>query len=190
MSAVWPELARPFPAPDRELAHALDVLRRAAAVESPTDLDLRWLAAAPRPWDPPSCSAHLRLLIYLWLDQVVAWINEDYTWRVDRVLPACWVEHPHLVHELATIACLRWETTFAATAGPLEEWHRVTLPQFLDRIAQRVGTTGCPPGRHQPNPGGGRNQLYREEPSNGERARRRLLDAKAVLVADQVTEDR
>ena len=187
MSSPCPEMAQPFPAPDRELADAIDWLRRAAASPPETDSELRRVASLPRPWDPPSCPADLRRLIYLWLDKVVAWINEEYTWRVERTIPMCWVEHPHIVHELATLACLRWETTFALTPLPLEDWHRFTLPMFLDRIAQRVGTTGCPPGRHQPNPGGGRKALYREEPASSERRRRHSRDVGAAVVPHRLS---
>lgn len=185
MSGLSSEMARPFPAPGRELEDAIDPLRRAAATLPLTEIEARSVAGMPRPWDPPSCPPELRRLIYVWLDEVVAWLNEDYTWRVESVVPMCWVDHPHIVHELATVACLRWETTFAVTPLLLEEWHRATLPGFLDRIAQRVGTTGCPPGRHQPHPGGGRNLLYREEPANGERRRRRTRDGEAASVVDQ-----
>jgi hypothetical protein len=38
---------------------------------------------------------------------------------------------------------------YAVTPDPLEEWYRYALPTFLDRIAQRIGPTGCPPGKHQ-----------------------------------------
>ena len=38
---------------------------------------------------------------------------------VERVIPICWSEHPHIVHELGTVACLRWETGYAVTASPL-----------------------------------------------------------------------
>ena len=47
-------------------------------------------AMLPRPWDPPSCPGELRRLIYVWLDEVVGWINEEHTWRTDRVIPICW----------------------------------------------------------------------------------------------------
>ena len=177
MTTPRAELARPFPLPDREVAFHLGELQRLAAVDAPTELELKRLAALPRPWDPPSCPPELRRLIYLWLDEVVAWINEDHSWRVDHVVPACWSEHPHIVHELASVACMRWSVLFVATASPLEEWHHYTLPLFLDRIVQRIGLNGCPPGRHQPHPGAGRNQLYREELASGDRRRRRARDA-------------
>jgi hypothetical protein len=178
------ELARTFPLPNPDVGFHLSELQRLAAIEAPTELELRRLAALARPWDPPNCPPELRRHVYSWLDEVVAWINEDHTWRVDRVVPACWPQHPHIVHELATVACLRWSAGCTASATPLEEWHRVTLPLFLERIAQRVGPNACPPGRHQPHPGAGRSQLYREEPATGDRRRRRARDASLGVLAE------
>lgn len=127
----------------------------------------------PRPWEPSSCPPELRRLVYTWLDQVVAWINEEHTWKVERVIPICWMEHPHIVHELATVAFLRWEAGYAVSPAMLEEWHRYTLPMFLERIVQRIGMTGCPPGKHQPDPGDARNALYRQPDEANSRRRRR-----------------
>jgi len=80
------------------------------------------------------------------------------------------------VHEPATVACLRWESEYAVSAAVLDQWHRHTLPLFLERIAQRIGPTGCPPGKHQPNPGEARNAPYRREDENSSRRRRRAHD--------------
>ena len=182
MTAQRAELARPFPLPAPNVAFYLGELQQFEALKAPTELELRRLAATPRPWDPPSCEPELRRRIYSWLDEVVAWINEDHTWRVDHVVPACWPEHPHIVHELATVACLRWSAMLAASPTPLEEWHRQTLPLFLDRVAQRTGLNGCPPGRHQPHPGAARNQLYRDEFANCDRRRRMGQDASVGLL--------
>ena len=166
-------LAAAFPSPSPVVAATLDELRLAAVAPPDSENELRRLSTLPRPWDPPTCSGELRRLIYVWLDDVVAWVNEEHTWRTEHIIPICWQEHPHIVHELAAIACLRWEVTYAVTPNALEDWHRYTLPMFLDRISQRIGTTGCPPGRHQANPGDGRNTLYREgdEPSRRRRLR-------------------
>jgi hypothetical protein len=147
----------------------LEELQRLAAVQDLSELDRRRLASTPRPWDPPNCPPPLRHEIYIWLDEVVGWLNEEHAWRVDRMIPVCWLDHPHIVHELATVACLRWAALHAPTATPLEEWHHATLPLFLDRISQRIGPTACPPGRHQPHPGVTRNRLYGEESAKSER---------------------
>ena len=105
-------VAAPFPEPPGVIARLLDELRLAAAATDETEHESRRVAMLSRPWDPPSCPPEIRRNVYLWLDDVVAWINEDHTWRTDRVVPICWDLHPHLVHELATVACLRWEATF------------------------------------------------------------------------------
>ena len=170
-------MAEPFPDPSPLIVDAMDQLRMAVVSPPDSDAELRRLAMLPRPWDPPSCPPELRNLLYVWLDSVVGWINEEHTWRVDRVIPICWPEHPHIVHELATVACLRWETGYAISAAPLEEWHRYTLPTFIDRIAQRIGATGCPPAKHQPHPGHTRNALYRSREQSQARRMRRRADA-------------
>lgn len=154
-------LAAPFPAPSPVVVASLGELRLAAVIPPESENELRRLSTLPRPWDPTTCPEELRRLIYAWLDEVVAWINEEHTWRTDHVIPMCWQEHPHIVHELATIACLRWEAGYAVTPHPLEDWHRYALTTFLDRISQRIGKTGCPPGRHQAHPGNARNTIYR-----------------------------
>jgi hypothetical protein len=170
-------MADPFPYPSPLIVDALDHLRLAAISPPTSEHELRGIAMLPRPWDPASCPPELRTLIYTWLDDVASWINENHTWRVDRAIPICWPEHPHLVHELATITCLRWESDYAVTAATLEEWQRYTLPLFLDRIANRVGPTGCPPGKHQPHPGQARNFLYRRDDQARLRRQHRYRDA-------------
>lgn len=170
-------LAAPFPSPSPVVVANLDELRLAAALPPESEQELRRLSTLPRPWDPTTCADELRCLIYVWLDEVVAWINEEHTWRTDHLIPMCWQEHPHIVHELATITCLRWEAAYAVTPNVLEDWHRYALPTFLDRISQRIGTTGCPPGRHQAHPGDARNAIYREGDEPTRRREHRWEDA-------------
>ena len=176
MNRAPESLAAPFPSPSPVLTAALDELRIAAAVPTSSEHELRRLAMLPRPWEPAMCPSELRCLIYLWLEEVVGWINEEHCWRVDRMIPICWDQHPHIIHELATVACLRWEASFAATPAELGEWHRYALPMFLERVAQRIGATGCPPGRHQPHPGAARHAAYCEGDEPTHRRRRRLED--------------
>jgi hypothetical protein len=152
--------ALPFPQPPAKLTELLDRLRLASENPNLTTDDLREVAALPRPWDPPTCPDDIQRLIWDWLDEVVAWINEEHTWRTDRMIPSCWLRHPHLAHELASIACLRLVTSSAVTPEPLEDWHRFALPAFLDRVVQRTGVDGCPPGRHQRWPGEGRQAMH------------------------------
>jgi hypothetical protein len=176
MTTASGPLAVVFPTPPGIVASALDELRLAATIPPETENELRRVTMLPRPWDPPSYPPELRRNVYGWLDDVAGWINEEHTWRTDRIVPICWDLHPHIVHELATVASLRWEAGFALTPAALEEWHRFTLPMFLERIAQRIGETGCPPGRHQPSPGAGRNSIYREGDEPARRRSRRWQD--------------
>jgi hypothetical protein len=157
------EIALPFPSPPRDVADAFDDLRRLASTESLGYSERVLAASAPRPWDPPTCDAGLRQQIYEWLAEVVGWINEEHVWRTDQAIPPCWLDHPHIAHEIAVVAALRWEAALATVPGPMEDWHRYVLPQFLERIVVRVGENGCPPGRHQPHPGITRNAAYRAD---------------------------
>ena len=96
---------------------------------------------------------------------------------LDRVIPICWTQHPHIVHELATVACLRWEADYAVTAATLDEGYRYNLPMFLDRLAIRVGPTGCLPGNINHIRGQARNTLYRaHQEAWGRRGRHRQAD--------------
>lgn len=117
--------------------------------------------------------------MYLWLDDVVAWINEQHTWRTNRIVPHCWSEHPHLVHELSIVACLRWEAGLDLTPDAIHEWQRRTLPETLLRIVDVLGDGGCPPGRHQASPGESRHALYRNRGQVAERQARIAQDADA-----------
>lgn len=124
--------------------------------------ELRWLAELPRPWDPPTCPRALRGPLWRWLDDVVTWINVEHTWRIDRLIPVCWQQHPHIAHEVATVACQRHNATYAVTPDVLEDWHKYTLPPLLERIACRIGPTGCPLGGHQPCPAATRHLDHRQ----------------------------
>ena len=161
MSQESHPIAAPFPAPPPLIIGLLDDLRLAAERPPETREEQRWLAALPRPWDPPTCPQALQEQLWRWLDEVASWVNEEHTWRVDRLVPICWREHPHIAHELATVACQRHNAAYAVTPNLLEDWHKYTLPLFLDRIAQRVGATGCPPGGHQTCPAAARHAEHR-----------------------------
>ncbi len=151
MTATRP-MAKAFPAPSPIVVGALDELRLATVSPPESVSELRTLATLPRPWDPPTCPTELRRLIYAWLDEVALWINEEHTWRVERVIPICWVDHPHIVHEVATVACLRWETEHAASAAVLEDWHRYT-PSPVPRTSRAAPRTDrLPPGETSTSP--------------------------------------
>jgi hypothetical protein len=155
-------IVAPFPAPPRVVAAALDELRAYAVQKELPPHESAAAAQTAKPWDLASCTAELQRHLLGWLDDVVAWINEEHTWRTDEVVPHCWPEHPHLVHALGSLACLRWEAGMAVSPAPLDEWHCAVLPTFLTHVRERIGGTGCPPGRHLPKPGATRDEVYRE----------------------------
>lgn len=157
-----------FPRPGRRVEHActeLDLAAGAGTRQQQTALgDPRLLA---RPWDPASCiDPQLRAEIWQWLEQVVTWLNHEYVWGPDIMIPSCWPRHPHLVHELAVLADLRRRAGLALTADPLEEWHRYVLPAFHDRMRQRV-RLHCQDGTHGAWPSLGRHTRHLAE-STGE----------------------
>ncbi len=96
-------------------------------------------ALLPRPWEPATClHPGLRQELWRWLEQVVIWLNHDYTWDVAGLVPRCWPLHPHLVHEIAVLADQRRRAGLAMTSDALEEWHRYCLPAFTDRMRNRL----------------------------------------------------
>jgi hypothetical protein len=72
------------------------------------------------------------------LEAVVTWLNHEYVWDVAEVIPPCWPQHPHLVHEIAVLADQRRRAGLAPTSDPLEEWHRYSLPSFTERMKTRL----------------------------------------------------
>jgi hypothetical protein len=163
------QLAVPFPKPPQKVRRALEQLRLAedAGLE-PTGLPL-----LDRPWDPATCSGPARQQLWPWLDDVAAWLNYTYAWQTTQAIPSCWPSHPHLVQELAVLACLRVTAAAAPVPQGLEEWHRYALPTFHARMRERLGT-GCPPGRHTDWPARSRAADY-DSPKAAE-ARRALFD--------------
>jgi len=93
----------------------------------------------PRPWEPATClDPELRHDLWEWLEDVVIWLNREYTWDVSGLIPSCWPLHPHLVHEIAVLADQRRRAGLALTSDALEEWHRYCLPAFTDRMRTRL----------------------------------------------------
>ena len=165
------ELIAAFPRAGRRVEHAyteLDLAAGSGTRQQQSALgDPRLLA---RPWDPASCvDPHLRAEIWLWLEQVVTWLNHEYVWDPDAMVPSCWPSHPHLMHEIAVLADLRRRAGIALTADALEEWHRYALPAFTDRIRQRL-RQHCRDGGHQPWPAQGRHTRHQSETSCRDRA--------------------
>ncbi len=97
-------------------------------------------AKLPRPWDPASCTnPALRRELWAWLDDFVTWFNHEYVWDHNAgMIPACWPQHPHLVHEIAVLADQRRRAGIDPTSSALEEWHRFGIPGFLERVRTRT----------------------------------------------------
>ncbi len=137
-------------------------------------------ADLPRPWDPATCRGpRLRAQLWDWLDRVVIWLNHDYTWDPDPLIPSCWPLHPHLVHEIAVLADQRRRAGLAKTSDALEEWHRYSLPAFSDRLHARL-RSHCE-AHHQPWPGRPRH-LEHLDPDHAQ-ARAAAFHADAALGA-------
>jgi len=173
-----------FPGPGRLTVMALQQLEEARTAVPTQRAAMGDLSVLPRPWDPAGCPAPLRGELWRWLEQVAAWVNREHGWQPDRVIPPCWPQHPHLVHELAVLACLRHVAGQALIPEPLEDWHRNGLAGFLDRLGPRLGT-GCPPGRHTDWPAAGRYRDYLSEDAAGRR--RDVFTADTATAARQHT---
>lgn len=167
---IGPELVRSFPVPGPELQRAFYELHLAATGTDDQIALLGDLTELPRPWDPATChDPDLRRELWAWLDAVVTWLITEYTWDVaDAVIPACWPQHPHLVHELAVLADQRRRAGAALTSDALEEWHRYALPAFTDRARARC-REHCEQG-HQAWPVTGRYSRHRCDTSRTTRS--------------------
>ena len=134
-------LVLPFPPPDGvELKKAYTNLYLSA---NGTEADKKRIgnpANLPRPWDPPSCTnPTLRRELWAWLEKFVTWFNHEYVWDHNAgMIPACWPQHPHLVHEIAVLADQRRRAGLDPTSSALEEWHRFGIPGFLQRLTTRT----------------------------------------------------
>lgn len=132
-------LLQPFPEPPQRIASSLSQLHHASTTALDDDRMVE-VGQWPRPWDPASCQGQTRRELWQWLDQVAIWVNTQHLWGVDHPgIPPCWPRHPHLVHDLAVLAAVRYLTQYALSPMPLESWHREVLPAFLGRVAQRLG---------------------------------------------------
>ena len=97
-------------------------------------------ALLPRPWDPATCQDPLlRQEVWDWLEEFVVWFNREYVWDPNAgMIPSCWPQHPHLVHEIAVLADQRRRAGIATTSDLLEDWHRYAVPAFIDRMKARL----------------------------------------------------
>jgi hypothetical protein len=128
-----------FPQPGRLMQLAYRELDLATSRQQDHLLPLRDQGNVPRPWDPATCrTPQLRKEVWPWLEAVVTWLNREYVWDAADVIPPCWPQHPHLVHEIAVLADQRHRAGQALTSEPLEEWHRYSLPSFTERMKTRL----------------------------------------------------
>jgi hypothetical protein len=132
-------LIQPFPQPGRLMQLAYRELDLASSRQQDHLLPLRDQRNMPRPWDPATCrTPQLRKEVWSWLEAVVTWLNREYVWDVGDVIPPCWPQHPHLVHEIAVLADQRHRAGQALTSEQLDEWHRYSLPSFTERMRTRL----------------------------------------------------
>lgn len=134
-------LVLPFPPPDsKELRKAYSDLYLAVNGDEETKKRIGNPNKLPRPWDPATClKPDLRAELWAWLDDVVIWFNHEYVWDHNvGMIPACWPQHPHLVHEIAVLADQRRRAGLDPTSSALEEWHRYCVPGFLERLKTRT----------------------------------------------------
>ena len=132
-------MIHPFPTPGRQVQLAYRDLNLATNGNDDQKQQIGNPALLPRPWEPAACrDPNLRAQIWQWLENVVVWLNRDYTWDVAAMIPACWPSHPHLVHEIAVVADQRRRAGLALTSDAMEEWHRYCLPAFTDRLRARL----------------------------------------------------
>ena len=161
-------VTRPFPEPGRLVVAAYRELDIAQAGTTQESAVLGRVEALGRPWDPPSCSPAVRKQVWAWLDEVAGWVNHEHGWGVDRLIPPCWPAHPHIGHELAVLADQRRTAELALTSELLEEWHRYSLPMFLDRLVRRLGNRCLT--KHDEWPAAARHRAYLSEASQQQRA--------------------
>ncbi len=153
-------LVAAFPKPKKILQEAFEKLRRASSGDPLAIEALGPLADLERPWDPPTCKARTRNALWLWLDEVVAWLNHEYARQPDHAIPACWPLHPDLVREIALLASQRLLAGRAFTHNQLIAWHQTALPDFYTRMLERLGGSPCHPGQHKPWPAASRYADY------------------------------
>ena len=138
-------LALPFPMPTSERIRA--AYWNLYLSENGTDAQKGRLGDAtllPRPWDIATCiDPDLRRDVWEWYEDVVTWFNHEYVWDpAAGLIPPCWPQHPHLIHDIGVLADQRRRAGIDPTSSALEEWHRYGVPGFLERLKTRT-KNGC-----------------------------------------------
>lgn len=183
------ELVRAFPTPGPLLGTAYRDLYLATEGSDNQKAAIGDPSLLPKPWDPPTCrNPQLRAELWGWLDAVAIWINHEYVWDPDSTIPPCWPQHPHIVHELAVMADQRRRAGITLDSNALEEWHRYTLPGFLERLRGRL-KAHCETD-HQPWPARGRYARYGDRRQNRNRQDSYHGDLGHLLTADPLVPER
>ena len=103
----------------------------------------------PQPWDPPTCrNTELREQVWAWLEDVVTWLNREYVWDVGAVIPGCWPQHPHLVHEIAVLADQRRRAGTALTSQTYSRLSQVTTSSSQAQTCSRSSVLRQVAGSH------------------------------------------
>lgn len=135
----------------------------------------------PRPWDPATCTAPpLRQELWQWLDQYVQWINHQCLWDPADLIPPCWPNHPHLVHEIAVLAEQRRQASRTTTSEALDQWQTHTLPNFVIRSHTRL-RRHCAT-NHQPTPAAPAHTRHQAHPEQS--ARRTSFEEDVAATAE------
>ena len=134
-------LVQPFPMPTSELIRSaywdLDLSDSGSQAQKDR---LGEASLLPRPWDIATCTdPDLRAAVWEWYEAVVLWFNHEYVWDPNAgMIPPCWPQHPHLIHDIGVLADQRRAISLATNSNSLEEWHRYGVPDFLERLRDRI----------------------------------------------------
>jgi hypothetical protein len=168
-----------FPTPGRQVQLAYRDLNLAMNGNPDQKKQVGNPALLPRPWEPATCrEAGLRAEVWAWLEDVVAWLNHEYTWDAGAMVPTCWPHHPHLVHEIAVVADQRRRAGLAVTSDALEEWHRYGLTAFIDRMRTRL-KAHCEDD-HVPWPGRSRHSQHTSQRDTEQRKQAYVADVRTL----------
>jgi len=132
-------LVLPYPMPSERIRTAVWNLVDAEKGAEEEDR-LGEASVLPRPWDIASCTdPELRHDVWVWYAEFVSWFNHEYVWDpATGMIPPCWPQHPHLIHEIGVLADQRRVAATATNSNSLEEWHRLIVPDFLQRLRDRI----------------------------------------------------
>lgn len=133
-------LVQPFPMPSERIRMAYWDLYLSDEGTAAQKKRLGQADLLPRPWDIATVTdPDLRRDVWDWYENVVTWFNHEYVWDPTAgMIPPCWPQHPHLIHDIGVLADQRRIVATATNSNALEEWHRYSIPAFLERLHDRV----------------------------------------------------